>query len=161
MKRILFLLLTIVCISNGLKAQLSEKFLKLNRIVVLDSVKSKTTTMVWKNENVFTIVVPNGVYWKIESMSFNPSFDQSLNGLSDLRVKINSTDMIFIYQPNSTNINFSSGGSGYGYLNNFIKTTSTWAGPGSIINMYVKNSSLSGKTLNFEMTLTAMEFILE
>jgi len=161
MKRIFFLLLTILCISNGLQAQLSEKFLKLNRVVILDSMKSKTFTLNYNAESVYNIVIPAGVYWKIESITFNPSFDQSLNGLSDLRVKINSTDMIFIYQPNSTNINFSSGGSGYGYLNNFIKTTSTWAGPGSIINMYVKNSSLSGKTLNFEMTLTAMEFILE
>lgn len=161
MKRILFLLLTIVFISNGLQAQLSEKFLKLNRVVVLDSVKSKTSTMMWKNENVFTIVVPNGVYWKIESMSFNPSFDQILNGLSDVRVKINSADVLFqVSNAAHTNFNFQGNSGSVGVINNFFKTTPTWAGPGSVINMYVINY-LTGKTLNFEMTLAAMEFIVE
>ena len=161
MKRLFFLLMTILCITNGLQAQLSEKFLKLNRVVVLDSVKTKTSTMIGKNETVFTIVVPSGVYWKIESMSFNPSFDQSISGLGDVRVKINSADVLFqVSSAEHTNFNFQTNSASVGVINNFFKTTPTWAGPDSVINMYVINY-LIGKTLNFEMTLAAMEFIVE
>jgi hypothetical protein len=162
MKRIFFLLLTIVCINNGLQAQLSEKFLKLNRVVVLDSVKSKTFTSNYSTESVYTIVIPAGVFWKIESMSFNPSFDQSINGSIEVRVKINTADVLFqVSNAYHTNFNFQSNNASVSVINNFLKTTPTWAGPGSVLNMYVKNSNLSGKTLNFEMTLAAMEFILE
>ena len=168
MSRIFFLLLTIVFISNGLQAQLSEKFLKLNRVITLDSVKTKTFTLNGNAETVFSLTVPAGVYWKIESISFNPSFDQNVNDIHDVRVKINTADLLFqLNYPtnNYTNFNFQFNGNGWitgsNYINNFIRNTPTWAGPSSVINMYVKNSTLSGKTLNFEMTLTAMEFILE
>jgi len=158
MKRIFFLILTIVIITNGLQAQLSEKFLKLNRVVVLDSVKSKYFITDGGSETVFSIVVPNGVYWKIESISFNPSATErytspySLPYLNDIRVKINSVDLTM--RNSNRNVDFHDGYS-------FLRTTPTWASPGSIINMYVTKSTLIGKTLNFEMTLAAMEFILE
>jgi len=156
MKRIFFLLLTIVCISNGLKAQLSEKFLKLNRVVVLDSVKSKYFITNGGSETIFSIVVPNGVYWKIESISFNPSADQNYGPdklyINDSRVKINSVDLTMRNSVRAVDFHDN-------YY--FLKSTPTWAGPSSVISMYVTKSSLIGKTLNFEMTLAAMEFILE
>jgi hypothetical protein len=153
MKRTFFLLLTIVCISNGLKAQLSEKFLKLNRVVVLDSVKSKIFNTNGNSETIFSITVPAGVYWKIESINFNFLTNQNfLDGLEP-RVKINSTILTFTI---GTGIYTTWGGF-------FSKTTPTWAGPGSTINMYTTNNYVynNGKVANFDMALSAMEFILE
>lgn len=154
----IFLLMTILCITNGLQAQLSEKFLKLNRVVVLDSVKSKYFITNGGSETVFSIVVPNGVYWKIESISFNPSADErftsnlNLQNINEIRVKINSVDLTM--RNSARNIDFHDGYS-------FLRTTPTWASPGSIIIMYVTKSTLIGKTLNFDMSLNAMEFIVE
>jgi hypothetical protein len=151
MKRIFFLLLTIACISNGLQAQLSEKFLKLNRVVVLDSVKSKIFNTLGNSETIFSITVPAGVYWKIESINFN--FYNNQNSSFEPRVKINSTELTFIL---GTGIYTTWGGF-------FAKTTPTWAGPGSTINMYTTNNYVSnnGKIANFDMALSAMEFIVE
>jgi len=154
MKRILFFLFTILCISNGLQAQLSEKFLKLNRVITLDSVKTKTfNSNVSSSETVFSVVIPDGVYWKIESINFNLSINQSLIVAYEPRVKINANDLTFTL---GAGIYTTWGGF-------FSKTTPTWAGPGSIINMYTINTypNQNGKSVNFDMALSAMEFIVE
>jgi hypothetical protein len=169
MKRILFLLLTILFITNGLQAQLSEKFLKLNRVITLDSVKTKTFNN--RQETIFSITVPAGVYWKVESINFKLSRIQpprvgSGNFYFYTYVKINSVDLIQSNNFNSNNLYTDISTEVYSSINPFFTNISTWAGPGSVITMYgyYSNSSNnygSNPQITHEMVLNAMEFILE
>jgi hypothetical protein len=169
MKRILFFLFTILCISNGLQAQLSEKFLKLNRVVTLDSVKTKTFNN--RQETIFSVTVPAGVYWKIESINFKPSRIQpSHTGSGSFYfysyVKINSVDLIQSNNFNYNNFYTDSSIDGYPSINPFFTNIPVWAGPGSVIIMYgyyynTSNNYTSNPQITHEMVLNAMEFIVE
>jgi len=169
MKRILFLLFTILFITNGLQAQLSEKFLKLNRVVTLDSVKTKTFNN--RQETIFSITVPAGVYWKVESINFKLSRIQPPRVGSGQfyfysYVKINSVDLIQSNNFNSNNLYSDISTEVYPVINPFFTNISTWAGPGSVITMYgyyyntIYNYSYNPQ-ITHEMVLNAMEFIVE
>jgi hypothetical protein len=156
MKQVLFFLITTLMIENATVAQPSEKFLKLNRVVVLDSVKVKTITT--KSESIFSITVPAGVYWKIESINFTPSFDQIwTGGTGYMRVKINSIDLLQVSNQVYNNLVTSN----YA-LYPFLKTTPVWAAPGTVINAYVNFSNyFQNPQLSFDLLLNAMEFSVE
>jgi hypothetical protein len=156
MKQVLFFLITTLMIANATVAQPSEKFLKLNRVVVLDSVKVKTITT--KSESIFSITVPAGVYWKIESINFTPSFDQIwTGGTGYMRVKINSIDLLQVSNQVYNNLVSSN----YA-LYPFLKTTPVWVGPGTVINAYATFSNYyQNPQLSFDIFLNAMEFSVE
>ncbi|MCF8339819.1 MAG: hypothetical protein K9I82_02505 [Chitinophagaceae bacterium] len=156
MKQFFLFVFTTVIIANGTKAQPSEKFLKLNRVLVLDSVKVKTITT--KAETIFSITVPTGVYWKIESINFTPSFDQIWSGGTGyMRVKINSIDLL---QP--SNQIYNNQVSSVYALYPFLKTTPVWVGPGTVINAYATfNNYYQNPQLSFDLLLNAMEFSVE
>lgn len=169
MKRLFFLLLTIVCINKGLQAQLSEKFLKLNRVVVLDSVKTKTFNN--RQETIFSITVPTGVYWKVESINFKLSRVQPTHGGTGSfyfysYVKINSVDLNQSNNFAFNNFYTDNSIDGYPSINPFFTNIPVWAGPGSIITMYsvyynTSNNYSYSPQINHEMVLNAMEFIVE
>jgi len=158
MKQFLFCLLTITFVANNLKAQPTEKFMKLNRIVVLDSTKSKTITTQF--QTIFSITVPAGMYWKVESINFTPSFDQTTYVTSPayMRVKVNNIDLL---QPYNQTYNNQTSSSSIPYYP-FLKNTPFWVGPGMVISAYGNFPAYyNNPQISFDFLINAMEFIVE
>jgi len=145
------------------QAQLSEKFLKLNRLVFLDSSKSIDLPSINVNTLIFKINVPSGVNWKITHVSFTAN----INGLGGQEInywmKINSAlipqvENEDVLGPKSESAAANSNGLFMG--KEFVRNSPIWAGPGSTI--YFSSRSVSYLTsFPFTLYLTAEEYFLE
>jgi len=159
----LFFCLCYLFFSQFSQAQLSEKFLKLNRIVFLDSSKTISSLAANSNTLIFKINVPSGVNWKITHVSFTTNLD-GLVGYDFLYwMKINTA---LIPQVENEDVlgpkSESAATSGDPLFNGkeFVRNSSIWVGPGSTIYFFAR-SPLSLGSNPFTLYLTAEEYFLE
>ena len=132
-KKIILAIFFLFCCNNNTNAQFTEKYLKLNKIVCLDSVKSINTS---SSTNVlkFTITVPSGVYWKLSNVTL-----ASLDGAS----------LFYNYYVNQSI-----------FPNGF--PTSLWLKPNSVIKIYqTAPPNTITSPGNLTLYLTAEEYFLE
>jgi hypothetical protein len=162
MKKLFFFCICFLFLSQLSKAQLSEKFLKLNRLVFLDSSKS-ISLAANTNTLVFKINVPSGVYWKITHVSFTSNID-GLQGYDFLYwMKINNAlipqvENEDVFGPRSESA--ATSGNPLYSGKEFVRNSSIWAGPGSTI-YFLERSPSSFSTHPFTLYLTAEEYYLE
>lgn len=166
----------IVC--NSLYSQTTERFLKLNRIIALDSVKKislPSPTTLTPPTTAFTVKVPSGVYWKFTGIHFSQSVEDSANFLStsqpfNFYLKVNSSYVSQLHSDQAagalteplshrasvTQATFP------GWGNEFIRTTPLWCAPNSILQLRViQGGTASTGPFKFNLYLTAEEYTLE
>jgi hypothetical protein len=142
---------------------LSEKFLKLNRLLFLDSSKTISSLGPKTNTLIYKINVPAGVNWKITHVSFTSNID-GLAGYDFLYwMKINNA---LIPQVENEDVlgpkSESAATSGNPLYNGkeFVRNSPIWAGPGSTIYFFAR-SPVSLVSNPFTLYLTAEEYFLE
>ena len=136
-------LITFLMLANlVVKAQLTEKNLKLNRIVVLDSTKAASLSTYSNATLKFTINVPTGVYWKLKNISL-----AGKDGSPKYYFYVNQA----IFYPDNSAIG-----------NLYISNNTIWIAPNSTIKIYqyVDNPTITG-AFNLTLYLNAEEYFLE
>jgi hypothetical protein len=136
-----------------LKAQ--EKFLKLNKIIVIDSTKSLTFNNLPSGRNrltFFTVKVPEGVFWKIDQILFQ--YNDNLNSTSggeNIRISINDVFIVKIATEQAST----------GEVRSFIRSSTLWLAPNTII----KGECITGYsvllTLGLSLRMSGQEYIVE
>ena len=162
MKRYLyFTFLLVISITNRGLTQPSEKFLKLNRIISIDSSKTITGINTPNARTAYSFIrvtVPPGVYWKIDNVSFLSNPLLYLSDAHDFRIKINNTFLTMMNSENpglaQTSINY------YFDKRGFNKTTAFWVGPNTVISAVIIGI-FGDATLSADFFLSAQEFFLE
>ena len=134
MKKTIALLLIIPIFYAQKSYSQTENFLKLNRIVTIDSNKNSINIGMSKTI-LFRVTVPNNVYWKSNYIGFDN------NGSTYGFIKINNSYICSFI--NSVNVE---------------KNTPIWIKPNSIITF--ESSSSSNTTINPSMYFSAEEFII-
>ena len=127
------------------QAQLSEKFLKLNRLIFLDSSKTISSLAANANTLIYKINVPSGVNWKITHVSFTSNID-GLVGYDFLYwMKINNALIPQVENEDVLGPKSESAASAGNPLYNgkeFVRNSSIWAGPGSTIYFLARSQKL-------------------
>lgn len=140
------------------KAQPSEKFLKLNRIVTLDSTKYVNFNL--SANTIFSVNVPSNVYWRIDNLIFNndPIATGQTGAVSGFLIKINNVflpqldeDKIVGVFTGSVNKIFPTTG------REFARNTPLWLGPNTLLTAIVTGVG----NIKFNLYLVAQEFYLE
>ena len=151
--KIFILTISLVISFFELKAQ--EKFLKLNKIVIIDSTKSLTFNNVPSGRNrlvFFTIKVPEGVFWKIDQIIFQ--YNDNLpftSGGQNIRISINDVFIVKIANEQGAS----------GEVGSFIRNSTLWLAPNSIIKAECITSYNPILTLGLSLRMSGQEYILE
>lgn len=136
-----FFLFLLLASALKCQSQLNEKYLKLNAIKVIDSVKTYPGS-----NTIFTIKVPDSVYWRIDQFYFqNTDFLVSNN---NFRLYVNN-----VYIPQ---INWELPTSSY---YGFFRNSPLWVAPRSVIRAVLASNVQGG--FNFTLYLAAHEFYLD
>ncbi len=139
MNKIIVGVILICLFSSNIALCQPEKFLKLNRIITIDS--SKRGIQLSTNFTYFTLTVPDNVYWKINYISF------ALSSLAASKIKINNS-----YILDSVS-------------NPAEKTSPIWLAPNSILSFqsgyYYNPSFPQGLTSNPTIYVSGEEYFIE
>jgi hypothetical protein len=132
--------------------QTSEKFLKLTRIIAIDSFRTVSKT--GEKNIAFQIAVPSSAYWKVEFIQF--SSDQEVgHEFHKYFVKLRNA---FLRQLDGE-VDFNE----FPDWKAFTRKTPIWLSPGQQITFYVEWDTVDffGTSDKFNLILNAQEFLLE
>jgi len=152
MKARIILVLLGTILSYISKSQQIEKYLKLNNIILIDSVKIISTS--GPTTTIFKVTVPQGVYWKIENLTFNCGPD-AVSGIYHL-LKINNA-----YLPQIKNEIVENTGAYPSWNGGFSRISTLWVGPNTTIQAEVVASGTPKINLKYNLIISAHEFFLE
>ena len=134
MKKTRFLLMILIVSFSNAYSQ-TENYLKLSKIVVIDSLRNSVSVSPTNRTVLFSITVPNNVYWKINFFELNTN-----NSSTYAYLKINNS---YIVENTQQTIE---------------KTTPIWIKPNSIIKFESTGLGVSNTSVNPSIYLSGEEY---